>query len=72
MESLDLRVLGDALGWRRAGHAVTLVTVVETWGSAPRPPGALLALRDDGPVVGSVSFNSPVLMSYRARRTRTS
>ncbi|HKB55042.1 MAG TPA: XdhC family protein, partial [Ramlibacter sp.] len=48
MESLDLRVLGDALAWRRAGHAVTLVTVVETWGSAPRPPGALLAVRDDG------------------------
>ncbi len=55
MESLDLRVLADALQWRRAGHAVTLVTVVETWGSAPRPPGALLALRDDGLVSGSVS-----------------
>jgi xanthine dehydrogenase accessory factor len=55
MESLDLRVLGDALAWRRGGHAVTLVTVVETWGSAPRPPGALLAVRDDGVVSGSVS-----------------
>ncbi|MDP1655089.1 MAG: XdhC family protein [Hylemonella sp.] len=55
MESLDLRVLADALVWKRAGHAVTLVTVVETWGSAPRPPGALLAVRDDGVVSGSVS-----------------
>src|SRR5882672_3041568 len=55
MESLDLRVLADALAWRRGGHAVTLVTVVETWGSAPRPPGALLAIRDDGQVSGSVS-----------------
>lgn len=55
MESLDLRVLADALQWRRVGHAVTLVTVVETWGSAPRPPGALLAVRDDGVVSGSVS-----------------
>lgn len=55
MESLDLRVLGDALAWRDAGHAVTLVTVVQTWGSAPRPPGALLAVRDDGVVSGSVS-----------------
>ena len=55
MESLDLRVLGDVLAWRQAGHAVTLVTVVETWGSAPRPPGALLAVRDDGLVSGSVS-----------------
>lgn len=55
MESLDLRVLNDVLAWRRAGHAVTLVTVVETWGSAPRPPGALIAVRDDGRVSGSVS-----------------
>lgn len=55
MESLDLRVLSDALLWREAGHAVTLVTVVETWGSAPRPPGALLAVREDGMVSGSVS-----------------
>ena len=55
MESLDLTVLGHALAWRQSGHAVTLVTVVETWGSAPRPPGALLAVRDDGVVSGSVS-----------------
>ena len=55
MESLDLRVLTDVLAWRQAGHGVTLVTVVETWGSAPRPPGALLAVRDDGGVSGSVS-----------------
>ena len=55
MESLDLRVLSDVLAWKQAGHAVTLVTVVETWGSAPRPPGALLAVRDDGGVSGSVS-----------------
>ena len=37
MESLDLRVLAEALAWRRSGHDVTLVTVVQTWGSAPRP-----------------------------------
>lgn len=55
MESLDLRVLNDALAWRQASHGVTLVTVVETWGSAPRPPGALLAVRSDGVVSGSVS-----------------
>lgn len=55
MESLDLRVLNDALGWLNAGHGATMVTVVETWGSAPRPPGALLAMRDDGMVSGSVS-----------------
>jgi len=55
MESLDLRVLSDVLAWKQASHRVTLVTVVETWGSAPRPPGALLAVRDDGVVSGSVS-----------------
>ena len=55
MESLDLRVLADVLSWCNSGHAVSLVTVVETWGSAPRPPGALLAVRDDGVVSGSVS-----------------
>jgi xanthine dehydrogenase accessory factor len=55
MESLDLRVLNDVLTWHRGGHAVSLITVVETWGSAPRPPGALLAVRDDGMVSGSVS-----------------
>jgi len=55
MDSLDLQVLRQARDWVREGRATWLVTVVETWGSAPRPPGALLALRDDGLVVGSVS-----------------
>lgn len=55
MDSLDLHVLTQARDWHAAGHRVWLVTVLETWGSAPRPPGALLACRDDGHVVGSVS-----------------
>jgi xanthine dehydrogenase accessory factor len=55
MDSLDLQVLGQARDWRREGRRVWLVTVIETWGSAPRPPGALLAMRDDGQVAGSVS-----------------
>ncbi|HZN85314.1 MAG TPA: XdhC family protein [Burkholderiales bacterium] len=55
MDSLDLQVLAQARDWFAAGRRVWLVTVIETWGSAPRPPGALLALRDDGLVVGSVS-----------------
>ncbi|GMV01431.1 MAG: XdhC family protein [Burkholderiaceae bacterium] len=55
MDSLDREVLEHARDWFAAGRRVWLVTVVETWGSAPRPPGALLALRDDGLVVGSVS-----------------
>src|SRR3954447_24241787 len=55
MDSLDLQVLVQARDWCEQGRAVWLVTVIETWGSAPRPPGALLAMRDDGLVVGSVS-----------------
>jgi xanthine dehydrogenase accessory factor len=55
MDSLDLQVLEQARAWARAGRRAWLVTVAETWGSAPRPPGALLCLRDDGLVVGSVS-----------------
>jgi xanthine dehydrogenase accessory factor len=55
MDSLDLQVLAQARDWFNAGHKVWLVTVIETWGSAPRPPGALLCLRDDGQVAGSVS-----------------
>ena len=55
MDSLDLQVLAQARDWLREGQSVWLVTVIETWGSAPRPPGALLALRGDGLVVGSVS-----------------
>src|SRR6195952_3832171 len=55
MDSLDLQVLGQARDWRREGRGVWLVTVLETWGSAPRPPGALLAMRGDGLVAGSVS-----------------
>lgn len=55
MDSLDLQVLSQARDWLRDGHRVWLVTVIETWGSAPRPPGALLCLRSDGLVVGSVS-----------------
>jgi xanthine dehydrogenase accessory factor len=55
MDSLDLQVLRQARDWKHDGHDVWLVTVIETWGSAPRPPGALLAMRGDGLVVGSVS-----------------
>ena len=55
MNGLDLQVLAQAREWHSQGHSVWLVTVVETWGSAPRPPGALMALRGDGAVAGSVS-----------------
>ncbi|MCB5188929.1 XdhC family protein [Methylobacillus caricis] len=55
MHALDQEVLEQALAWLNADHEVHLFTVVQTWGSAPRLPGALLAVRDDGQLVGSVS-----------------
>jgi len=48
-------VLEQARRWRDAGLGVALATVVETWGSSPRPAGSLLALNDEGAFVGSVS-----------------
>ena len=55
MNSLDTEVLKLALDWLDNGHTVHLATVVKTWGSAPRQAGAMLAVRQDGRVVGSVS-----------------
>jgi xanthine dehydrogenase accessory factor len=55
MNSTDLSVLKSAVSWLQAGHSVAIATVVQTWGSAPRPVGSWLAIRDDGQVAGSVS-----------------
>ncbi|CAB4052276.1 XdhC family protein [Paraburkholderia phenoliruptrix] len=55
MDSVDLEVLKSSARWLDEGHRALLVTVVKTWGSSPRPEGAMLAVRDDGLVVGSVS-----------------
>lgn len=55
MENLDLMVLRTLRDWRLAGRNAMLVTVVRTWGSSPRPVGSIMALREDGAVVGSVS-----------------
>jgi xanthine dehydrogenase accessory factor len=55
MDSVDLQVLKKADEWLHAGHRAVMGTVVRTWGSAPRPVGSLVIIRDDGLVVGSVS-----------------
>lgn len=55
MDAIDFSTLSTARAWHEAGHRVLLVTVVATWGSSPRPPGALMCLREDGMVAGSVS-----------------
>lgn len=44
-----------ALAWHRAGRGAVLATVVETWGSAPRPVGSQLVIAGDGEMAGSVS-----------------
>jgi xanthine dehydrogenase accessory factor len=55
MNGIDVDVLRTAIDWLDRGRRVTLGTVVRTWGSAPRPPGSLMVIRDDGQVAGSVS-----------------
>jgi xanthine dehydrogenase accessory factor len=55
MDSVDLQVLRTSVAWLNEGHRVILATIVETWGSSPRPAGAMLAVRGDGVVAGSVS-----------------
>jgi xanthine dehydrogenase accessory factor len=55
MDSVDIEVLRTAEQWRKLGHRAALGTIVKTWGSAPRPIGAMVAIRDDGQITGSVS-----------------
>ncbi|MES2536052.1 MAG: XdhC family protein [Pseudomonadota bacterium] len=55
MDSIDLDVLKTCDQWIAAGKQCELVTVIRTWGSSPRPEGAMLAICEDGTVVGSVS-----------------
>jgi xanthine dehydrogenase accessory factor len=55
MENLDVMVLRTLRDWRAAGRRALLATVVRTWGSSPRPVGSIMALCEDGSVVGSVS-----------------
>src|SRR5688500_20314659 len=55
MLARDEDILKAAEDWRKAGRGVALATVVETWGSAPRPVGSNLVIDDQGNVLGSVS-----------------
>jgi xanthine dehydrogenase accessory factor len=55
MENIDVMVLRTLRDWRQAGQRALLATVVRTWGSSPRPVGSIMALCQDGSVVGSVS-----------------
>ena len=55
MLSTDTDILRAALSWRQEGRAVALATVIETWGSAPRPVGSHLVVDGAGDFLGSVS-----------------
>ncbi len=55
MDNVDLNIWRQVAAWTAAGHQVVLGTITRTWGSAPRPPGSAVAIRDDGLVAGSVS-----------------
>ncbi|MBM7061477.1 XdhC family protein [Pseudomonas sp. UL073] len=55
MQHLDLMVIRRALDWSRAGQRLWLCTVLTTYGSAPRAPGALLAANERGEWIGSLS-----------------
>lgn len=55
MFARDEDILKAAEDWRRDGKGVALATVVETWGSAPRPIGASLVIDEAGNFLGSVS-----------------
>ena len=53
--STDHDILAAAETWRREGRGVALATVIETWGSAPRPVGSHLVVDGGGNFLGSVS-----------------
>lgn len=55
MDNVDLNILRQVVQWQASGHRVVLGTITRTWGSAPRPVGSVMAIRDDGQVAGSVS-----------------
>ncbi|MGD0187275.1 MAG: XdhC family protein [Roseiarcus sp.] len=55
MLNTDEDILAAAERWRKDGRAVAIATVVETWGSAPRPVGSHLAIDGNGNFLGSVS-----------------
>ncbi|MEE4916200.1 XdhC family protein [Pseudomonas alliivorans] len=55
MNNLDIQVVQQASDWLRQGQGVWLCTVLSTFGSAPRGPGAMLAAMERGQCVGSLS-----------------
>jgi xanthine dehydrogenase accessory factor len=48
-------VLGELIEWTKAGEEIALATVIETWGSSPRPLGSKMVVTRSGQMAGSVS-----------------
>jgi xanthine/CO dehydrogenase XdhC/CoxF family maturation factor len=55
MPTLDTDILAAAEAWTKEGRKVAIATVMETWGSAPRPVGSHLVIDAEGNFLGSVS-----------------
>ncbi|MEM7525981.1 MAG: XdhC/CoxI family protein [Pseudomonadota bacterium] len=49
------RIVEQALAWMDEGKGAAIATVIQTWGSAPRPTGSLLAVSSEAELMGSVS-----------------
>jgi len=53
--SFDEKILDEAKDWLAANRDVILATVIQTWGSSPRPVGSRMIINDKGDFSGSVS-----------------
>ena len=74
MDSIDLEVLKTAVKWSDAGSYTLLATVTRTWGSAPRPIGSMMVIREDGHVKGSISggcLEDDLILQIQAGELRT-
>jgi xanthine/CO dehydrogenase XdhC/CoxF family maturation factor len=48
-------ILADLEAWQARGDKIAVATVIQTWGSSPRAPGAKMAVNQKGEMIGSVS-----------------
>ncbi len=55
MDNVDLGILKTIVAWRAEGRRVTMGTIVRTWGSAPRPVGAIVAIGEDAAGLASIA-----------------
>ena len=53
--SFDEKILNEAKDWLDTNHNVVLATVIQTWGSSPRPVGSRMIVNEKGDFLGSVS-----------------